>query len=98
MQGDLELARLRAAMDVVNRRLAAVLHDRARLVRAIGLWKQQRGLPVVDPDREEAMLAELLQQVPAGGFPATALTRILRAVFDVSRELAAAGPGEPARG
>lgn len=89
MPGDDELDRLRAAMDVCNRRLAAVLHERARLVRQIGACKQRRGLPAVDEGREAAMLASAGDHLPADGYPPALLRAILAAVFVASRELAA---------
>lgn len=90
MPTDDELVRLRAAMDVCNQRLAAVLHERARLVRQIGVWKQRHGLPAADPVREAQMLAAARAQVPVDGFPPAALQAILAAVFAASRDLAAA--------
>ncbi|HEX5052354.1 MAG TPA: chorismate mutase [Planctomycetota bacterium] len=82
-----ELERLRAAMDVCNLRLAAVLQERARLALAIGAWKRRRGLGAADPDREAAMLAQVVQVAPAGGFAAPALEAIFGAVFAESRRL-----------
>ena len=92
MIDDEELVRLRAAMDVCNRRLAAVLHERARLVRTIGAHKRGRGAPAVDEQRERQMLAAVHGQAPADGYPQAALDAIFGAVFAVSRELAARGP------
>lgn len=92
MPTDDELDRLRAAMDVCNRRLAAVLHERARIVRRIGALKAARGLPAADARREADMLAALCALVPADGYPPAALQSILAAVFAASRHLAAA-PG-----
>lgn len=89
MPSDDELDQLRAAMDVCNRRLAAVLHERARLVRHIGAWKRTHGLPAADPVREATMLAAATAGAPADGFPPAVLQVILAAVFAASRELAA---------
>jgi|KBSSwiStaDraftv2_1062776.scaffolds.fasta_scaffold710927_2 chorismate mutase len=86
-----ELLRLRAEMDAVNARLAAVLHDRARLCRRIAAHKRAHGLPLADPARErqmlEALLAGALQPGTAGGFAPRELEGILRAVFAASRRL-----------
>lgn len=84
-----DLEQLRAAMDVCNLRLAAVLHERARLVRHIGASKRAAGLPAADPAREATMLATVAATAPADGFPPAALRTILLAVFAASRELAA---------
>jgi len=84
-----ELDSLRAAMDVLNRRLVDVLHERARLCRRIGEAKRGAGQPGVDPARERAMLASLLALPAADGFPPAALAAILQAVFVASREVVA---------
>jgi len=87
MQANDELRELRAAMDVCNRRLAAVLQDRARLARSIGAWKRQRGMPLADPHREAAMLIAVGDLTVAGGFDAEALQRIFVHVFAETRAL-----------
>ena len=87
MDNDCELHALRREVDVVNQRLVTVLHERARLVRRICVYKQASGMGVVDAAREQAMLAELLRGLPADGFSAEALTTILRAVFAASRDV-----------
>lgn len=87
MHDDEELRQLRAAMDICNRRLAAVLHERARLVRRIGAHKRDRAHPALDPQREAAMFAALADHVPADGFPADDLHSIFAAVLAASRRL-----------
>lgn len=78
------LLRLRAEMDDLNRRLLLVLQERAQLCRRVAAHKLAAGLPMVDPAREQQMLASLLAQ-PGDGFPAADLERILGAVFAASR-------------
>lgn len=84
-----ELDALRAAMDVLNRRLVDVLHERARLCRRIGALKKEHGHAAADPTREQQMLAALLEPVAADGFAPTELEPILRAVFAASRAVVA---------
>tara|TARA_R110002072_G_scaffold46591_2_gene128853 strand:+ start:26216 stop:26497 length:282 start_codon:yes stop_codon:yes gene_type:complete len=90
MTSDPELLRMREQMDDVNLRLVHVLHERARLSRRIGARKQTKALTVIDPAREQEMLARLLRELPPDGFSEAALTSILRAVFAASRDLVAA--------
>ncbi|MBX3462478.1 MAG: chorismate mutase [Planctomycetes bacterium] len=90
MEDHEQLARWRAAMDVCNLRLAAVLHERARLVHTIGAWKHARGLPAVDPAREAEMLARILAAAPADGCPAACLREVFAAVFAAGRQIAGA--------
>ena len=85
MANDDELRRCREAMDVCNTRLAAVLHERASLARAIGKWKRQHGMALADPAREAAMLVRVTELANAAGFGAEALARIFTVVFAESR-------------
>lgn len=87
MEADQELVSLRLAMDVCNRRLAAVLQERAALARRIGAWKRVHGAPALDPAREAAMAERLAAFADAGGFDAAALQRIFAQVFAESRAL-----------
>ncbi len=82
---DPTLAQLRHDIDALNARLVELLHERGRLCRAIGAWKAHHGLAAADPQREDAMLAALLQDVPADGYSRAQLEAILRAVFAASR-------------
>jgi chorismate mutase len=93
MSVDPELERLRAAMDAVNSRLVAVLHERARLCRAIGAWKRAHGVAAVDAAREAEMLSALLRDAPADGFGRDDLRAILHAVFAASRRIVAGDRG-----
>lgn len=86
-----DLAELRAALDVCNRRLAAVLHERAGLVRAVAARKRAVGAPIADPAREATMLAAVAEFGAKDGFPIDALQRIFAAVFAESRALAERG-------
>jgi chorismate mutase len=87
MEADDELRELRAAMDVCNRRLAGVLHERARLARTIGAWKRQRGMALADAWREAAMLVQVGELASTAGFDMHALQRIFAQVFAESRAL-----------
>lgn len=89
MSVDPELQQFRAAMDVINRRLVDVLHDRARLCRSIGAWKKTRGTAAVDAVREQRMLAAMVDAAVPDGYSRTELTAILQAVFAASRRVVA---------
>ncbi len=87
-----ELDRLRAQMDTINRRLVAVLHERAAHCRRIGAWKRSQGLAGADPAREQAMREMMLRDVAAEGFARDDLTAILDVVFARSRALVERAP------
>jgi len=74
-QTDQRLAAERAKIDTVDRRLVALLNERATLVRDIGRLKQQSGAAVNDPAR----VADVLRRVTGanrGPLPNERLQRI----------------------
>lgn len=95
MTQDQELIRLRQQMDDVNHRLVNVLHERAQLSFLIGSHKHANGLEIVDPEREQSMQQDLMRELPAQGFSAMALEKILQAVFAASREIVARPHNKP---
>jgi chorismate mutase len=80
MGDDPELAGLRAAIDRTNRELCEVLQRRARLVRAVAARKRALGLALVDPARERAMLAAMLDDA-GEGFDRAELRQVLRGLL-----------------
>lgn len=87
MHADQELLRLRAAVDDCNRRLVALLQERAALAVAIGRCKAAAGLPALDPTREAEMLDALRGAAGPGPLDAVALQRVFAAVLTETRRL-----------
>jgi len=80
------LATLRAAIDEVDRRLVALLAERARLAQQVGQVKEAEQAPVYRPERE----AEVLRRVAAanpGPLSNEALAAIYREVISACRAL-----------
>jgi len=78
-QTDQRLAADRAKIDAVDRRVVALLNERAILVRDIGRIKQQSGATVNDPTR----VAEVLRRVAGanrGPLPDAHLQRIYEVI------------------
>ena len=61
-----DLEELRRGIDAVDSRLLELIHERVKLVLAVGAYKVQRGLAIYDPERERRMLERLsaLAQAP----------------------------------
>ncbi len=76
----------RDRIDQIDQRIVALLNQRAGVVRAIGEIKKERGLDVVDPRREEQVLARLEVANP-GPFPNESLRSIYREIFAASHQL-----------
>lgn len=76
----------RERLNETDRQLVALLEQRMRLSREIGLYKADHGLPVSDPAREEAILkrnASMLSDPAWSG----ALTAVYRTLFRESRRI-----------
>lgn len=75
-----ELSRYRAGLDALDDELLDVLARRARLVDEVWAWKHAHGVARVDPAREAAMRARLLEAGERLGLQREALGRVLDAV------------------
>ena len=100
-----ELARLRTAIDELDRRIVTLLNERAELVRAVGHEKAAIGRRAIrDREREREVLLRVSIH-NAGPTPQADLLAIYRRLIASARALEAAererlrhdddGPGEP---
>ena len=81
-----EINRLRDQIDELDRRLVALLSERARCALAIGSLKEQARVPIYQPARE----AEVLQNVRAsnqGPLDNEAMVRLFERIIDEARRL-----------
>lgn len=93
------LRRLRKIVDRLNEALCLLCDVRLRAAGAIAEWKAERGLPLVDPAREEEMFAAVADSVVPGGFSAADRRAVLSAVLRGTKSaLKAASAGAKARG
>ncbi len=80
------LADCRQRIDVVDRRIVALLNERTRVVQEIGRIKQECGLPIYEPKRED----EVFQNVTgcnAGPLAADSVKRIFERIVDEMRSV-----------
>lgn len=80
------LTELRTEVDRINRKLLALLQDRARAVLEISRVKQAQGLDGYDPGREEEMLRRILSTGTEPFEPAE-IREIFSTIFHTSLEL-----------
>src|SRR6267143_7329752 len=93
---------LRRRIDAIDRRLVALLNERAGCAIALGHVKQERALPIYQPAREEEVLGNV-QRTNCGPLQSEALRRLFERIIDESRRIeriatdrsAAGGPGDP---
>ncbi len=89
---DDEMTRLRAEIDRTDSGLLALLERRAELAVEIARHKQARGVPVRDPEREEAILKRLLT-ISKGAVSEESLRAVQSAVMRACREAQARALG-----
>jgi chorismate mutase len=76
----------RRKIDDVDRKLAALLNERASAVVEIGRLKRNTKLPIYEPEREKEVIANV-QQSNHGPLAARDLARIYERIMDVMRSI-----------
>lgn len=90
MAEDVELRRLRRRIDALDRRIVALLHERASLVLDVGRTKQALGRRAIrDLDREREVLVRIAM-ANDGPLPQADLLAFYRSLMAASRRLEAA--------
>lgn len=82
----MDLDALRQAIDAIDDEILDLLSRRARLLPEIIAAKQAQGLPVVDPERERALLDRLAAR-GAAPFPPEAVRAVFREILSASVSL-----------
>ena len=76
----------RKKIDELDRRLVALLRERARAAVEIGKLKRNTSLPIYEPDRERVVF-ENVQAENRGPLPGRDLVRIYERIMDVMRNI-----------
>ncbi len=76
----------RKKIDELDRKLVALLNDRARAAVEIGKLKRETNLPVYEPNRERVVFANV-QEANRGPLPSRDLVRIYERIIDVMRNI-----------
>ncbi len=79
----MELKDYRSEIDMIDRRIVALMAQRLAVSRDIALYKAQHDCPVCDAERERQKLADLTAL--AGQSAATAVEALYSLIFDLSR-------------
>jgi chorismate mutase/prephenate dehydratase len=86
--GEPELARLRAAIDAVDREILAALNQRAQLVKQVGELKRSERTSVYRAARERDLVDALVRS-NVGAFPASGIRAVFREIISATRSLEA---------
>jgi len=76
----------RKKIDELDRKLVALLSERARAAVEIGKLKRNTSLPIYEPDRERIVF-ENVQGANPGPLPGRDLVRIYERIIDVMRNI-----------
>lgn len=76
----------RKKIDELDRKLVALLSERARAAVEIGKLKRNTSLPIYEPDRERIVF-DNVQAANAGPLPGRDLVRIYERIIDVMRNI-----------
>jgi len=80
------IQKARERINRIDRSLVRLLKRRYRLIRKVGLLKKEKGLPVVDREREMEILKKLLSINNDRGFK-NYLKEVYRTIFRASRRV-----------
>jgi chorismate mutase len=78
----LDLGHIRKEIDIVDRRLVALLAERARLVGRVVVYKRRNRMAVVDRGREDEMLARIADVAKEEGVDPRVAQQVLRTIID----------------
>jgi chorismate mutase-like protein len=84
----------RARIDAIDRALLELVARRRALVAELFIAKRRLNLPLIDPERERALLADRRASADRLGVPPDLAERIFQAILDASHAAAAAGQDE----
>ena len=76
----------RKRIDEMDRKLVALLSERARAAQEIGRLKRNTNLPIYEPDRERIVFSNV-QELNQGPLHDRDLVRIFERIMDVMRNL-----------
>lgn len=82
----IKLALYRKRIDAIDRKLLALLNQRGRIAQKIGIVKKEFSLPVVEPSREQQVVAQMIA-ANIGPLPADSIERIFAGVMIEMRNL-----------
>lgn len=80
--GAVDLDAIREMIDDVDRRLVALLVERARLVEEVVHYKRAHHMAVVDRAREDRMLARIAEVSKDAGLDPRVAQQVLRTIID----------------
>ena len=82
----MDISDWRTKIDEIDRRLVELLSERADAAHEIGKLKSRAGMPIYEPDREQAVFNNAVK-LNKGPLPNRDLLRIYERIMDVMRQI-----------
>jgi chorismate mutase len=82
----MDISDWRCRIDKIDRKIVELLNQRAQAAYEIGLVKRDAGLPIYEPDREQAVFANA-QKANSGPLSHRDLLRIFERIIDIMRQI-----------
>ena len=82
----MDIADWRKKIDELDRRLVELLNQRAQAAHEIGKLKRDVGMPIYEPEREQAVFSNV-RKLNQGPLPDRDLLRIYELIMDVMRQI-----------
>ena len=82
----MDIPEWRKKIDELDRRLVALLNERAHCAHEIGKLKRKAGMPIYEPDREQKVFQNA-RSVNQGPLPDRDLQRIYERIMDIMRQI-----------
>src|SRR5215471_2864214 len=80
----MDISDWRKKIDEIDQQLVELLSARARAAHEIGHLKRDAGMPIYEPDREQAVLSHIAEANP-GPLSSRELTSIYERIMDIMR-------------
>jgi len=81
------LKQCRKKIDVIDKKIIALLAERMTLSKHIGEHKKRNNRPVKDPLREKAKMTQMGTDAKFRGLPVQFVKKIYKAIFNQSRKI-----------
>ena len=82
----MDIADWRKKIDELDRRVVELLNQRAQAAHEIGKLKRNVGMPIYEPEREQAVFGNV-RKLNQGPLPDRDLLRIYERIMDVMRQI-----------
>jgi len=82
----MDIAEWRKKIDDIDRKLVEMLNQRAEAAHEIGRLKRDAGMPIYEPDREQAVF-DNVEKENRGPLPARDLKRVYERIMDIMRKI-----------